>query len=94
MGRSGQDSYKGQVLLRKLCPYLEHAYKITGDLPGINYLLASFYLHAGNPDKAFRILSHAIKLDKELFKDFEILFPDDMLTRKIRKLLNDNGYNQ
>ena len=35
-------------LVSKALPYLEHAYKITGDVPGINYLLASFYLHAGH----------------------------------------------
>jgi hypothetical protein len=43
----------------KALPYLEHAYKVTGDVPGINYLLASFYLHAGNNEKAFRHLSIA-----------------------------------
>ena len=36
----------------KAIPYLEHAYKITGDVPGINYLLASFYLHTRNYGKS------------------------------------------
>ncbi len=74
----------------KAIPYLEHAYKITGDIPGINYLLASFYLHAGNPQKAFRHLSLAIDMDKDLFTEFINLFPQSLCSRKIIKLLGEN----
>jgi tetratricopeptide (TPR) repeat protein len=86
----------GTIILKdglylKALPYLEHAYKVTGDVPGINYLLASFYLHSGNTDKAFRHLSIAINLDKELFKEFEEIFPRDIFTRKIKKLLDSNN---
>ncbi|MCK7530129.1 MAG: hypothetical protein MZV63_03265 [Marinilabiliales bacterium] len=41
-------------LVIKALPYLEHAYKVTGDVPGINYLLASFYLHTGAMEKALQ----------------------------------------
>ena len=78
-------------LVVKALPYLEHAYKITGDVPGINYLLASFYLHAGYSDKAYRHLSIAINLDKDLFHDFEETFPKELRTRKIKKLLESNN---
>jgi tetratricopeptide (TPR) repeat protein len=78
-------------LVLKALPYLEHAYKVTGDVPGINYLLASFYLHTGREEKAFRHLSMAIKMDKDLFKSFEIFFPYKLLTRKIKKLLVENS---
>jgi tetratricopeptide (TPR) repeat protein len=78
-------------LASKALPYLEHAYKITGDLPGINYLLASFYLHTGNNEKSFRHLSIALNLDKEMFSDFEGIFPEKLLNRKIRKLLQENN---
>lgn len=78
-------------LFLKALPYLEHAYKVTGDVPGINYLLASFYLHAGKNEKAFRSLSKAVNLDKELFHDFENIFPKVKFTRKIKKLLNNNN---
>jgi len=86
----------GTIILKdklhlKALPYLEHAYKVTGDVPGINYLLASFYLHSGNTDKAFRHLSIAITLDKELFHDFEGIFPTQKFTRKIKKLLDNNN---
>jgi tetratricopeptide (TPR) repeat protein len=86
----------GKMILReklfsRALPYLEHAYKVTGDVPGINYLLASFYLHAGNTEKAYRHLSIAINLDKALFEDFEVIFPNDLFTRKIRKLLDSNN---
>jgi tetratricopeptide (TPR) repeat protein len=78
-------------LYLKALPYLEHAYKVTGDVPGINFLLASFYLHSGNTDKAYRHLAIAVNLDKELFTEFEEIFPRDLFTRKIRKLLDSNN---
>jgi tetratricopeptide (TPR) repeat protein len=74
-------------LASKALPYLEHAYKVTGDVPGINYLLASFYLNAGSTEKAYRHLSLALNLDKELFTEFEDIFPAKLITRKIKKLL-------
>jgi len=78
-------------LAAKALPYLEHAYKVTGDVPGINYLLASFNLHAGNNEKAYKHLSLALNLDKDLFSDFEDIFPPEILTRKIKKLLESNN---
>jgi tetratricopeptide (TPR) repeat protein len=78
-------------LAAKALPYLEHAYKVTGDVPGINYLLASFYLHSGNAEKAHRHLSIALNLDKELFSEFEDIFPRKLFTRKIKKLLESNN---
>ena len=78
-------------LVNKAIPYFLHAYKITGDIPGINYLLASFYLHTGNGEKAFHHLSLSVKLDREIFKEFENIFPEKLFTRKIRKLLDENG---
>jgi tetratricopeptide (TPR) repeat protein len=77
-------------LAEKALPYLEHAYKVTGDVPGINYLLASFYLHSRSIDKAYRHLSLALNLDKELFSEFEDIFPPELFTRKIKKLLDRN----
>jgi tetratricopeptide (TPR) repeat protein len=76
-------------LVIKALPYLEHAYKVTGDIPGINFLLASFYLHTGNAEKAFRHLSLAVDIDKDLFLEFEDIFPARLFTRKIKKLLRD-----
>jgi tetratricopeptide (TPR) repeat protein len=78
-------------LFLKALPYLEHAYKVTGDVPGINYLLASFNLHAGNTEKGYRHLSIAVNLDKELFHEFEDIFPSKILTRKVKKLLDNNN---
>ncbi len=82
----------GKIILKddlvlKALSYLEHAYKVTGDVPGINFLLASFYLHTGSGDKAFRHLSLAIDLDGELFKEFKDIFPEKLLTKKIKRLL-------
>jgi tetratricopeptide (TPR) repeat protein len=84
------DVILSEGLFRKAIPYLERAYKITGDVSGINYLLSSFYLHAGNGDKAFYHLSLAINMDKELFSDFEEYFPENLLTKRIEKLISDN----
>ena len=75
----------------KALPYLEHAYKITGDVPGINYLLAAFYLHSGNIEKASRHLAFAVEIDKDLFNEFDEFFPLDLRTGKIAALLKKNG---
>ncbi|MDQ1332300.1 MAG: hypothetical protein QG576_334 [Bacteroidota bacterium] len=74
----------------KAIPYLEHAYKVTGDVPGINYLLASFYLQSGNQEKAYKHLSLAIDMDKSLYLQFQDFFQKDLLTKKINKLLEKN----
>jgi tetratricopeptide (TPR) repeat protein len=84
----------GDGLVMKALPYLEHAYKVTGDIPGINFLLASFYLHSGNAEKAFRHLSIAVDLDNDLFFEFEDIFPAGILTRKIRKLIREINLNK
>jgi tetratricopeptide (TPR) repeat protein len=82
----GKIILKEQLVLKAL-PYLEHAYKVTGDVPGINYLLASIYLYAGNTEKAYRHLSRALDIDKDLFRDFEEIFPMELFTRKLKKLI-------
>ncbi len=86
----------GNIILKddlalKAIPYLEHAYKVTGDVPGINYLLSSFYLQTGKTEKAFRHLSLAVDMDKDLFREFEDIFPPELFTRKIKKLLVTNS---
>lgn len=86
----------GKIILKdglssKALPYLEKAYKVIGDVPGINYLLASFHLHSGSTESAYRHLTIAIDTDKDLFTDFSEIFPGRLLTRKIRKLLDYNN---
>jgi tetratricopeptide (TPR) repeat protein len=85
----------GRILLKenltgKAIPYLEHAYKVTGDVPGIDYIMASLYLHAGAAEKAFKHISLAIDIDKDIFSEYSELFPSAMLSRKIAKLLKSN----
>jgi tetratricopeptide (TPR) repeat protein len=79
-----------EKLIEKAIPYLEHAYKVTGDVPGINYIMASLYLHAGAFDKAFRHISLAIDIDNDIFSEYSELFPSALLSRKIVKLLKSN----
>jgi tetratricopeptide (TPR) repeat protein len=74
-------------LIIKAIPLILQAYRITGDIPGINYLLASFYLNAGYSEKSFRHLSIALTSDKEQYRIFEEIFPEKLLTRKIKRLL-------
>ena len=86
----------GKIILRekltsRAIHYLEHAYKVTGDLPGINYILASFYLHSGDRENAFRHLSLAVEIDKYLYKEFIDIFPPSLLTKKIIRLLEENN---
>jgi tetratricopeptide (TPR) repeat protein len=75
----------------KAIPYLEHAYKVTGDVPGINYLLASFYLRSGNHENAYKHLSLAVEMDRELFKDFVDMFPTNLMSNKITRFLEKNN---
>jgi tetratricopeptide (TPR) repeat protein len=78
-------------IISKAIPYLQHAYKVTGDVPGINYLLALLYLISGNNDKSFHHLSRAIESDKELFAEFRTIFPENIRKGKIRRLLEKNN---
>ena len=83
----------GKIILRenlgqKAIPYLEHAYKVTGDVPGINYLLAAFNLHAGNQEKALRHLAVALEIDSEIYPEYADLFPPEVTTKKFIRLLN------
>jgi hypothetical protein len=56
-------------------------------VPGINYLLASSYLHTGRNEKAYKHLLLAVNSDKDLFSEFEDIFPVDKLTRKMKRFL-------
>ncbi|MDP4222508.1 MAG: tetratricopeptide repeat protein [Bacteroidota bacterium] len=76
-------------LTHKALPYLEKAYKVIGDVPGINYLLASFYLHFGYYEKAYKHLLLALEADKDLFREFHDIYPNHLLNRKIKKLLEN-----
>ena len=86
----------GKIILReklitKAIPYLEHAYRVAGNLPGINYLLAVFYLYNGDREDAFRHLSLGVGLDREMFHEFNEVFPLNLSTRKINRLLRKNN---
>jgi tetratricopeptide (TPR) repeat protein len=77
----------GEKLISKALPLAEKAYKITGDVPGMNYLLASFYVYTANFESAFTHLSAAIELEPRLFEEYSDLFPESLLDKKIKKLL-------
>ncbi|MCU0460665.1 MAG: tetratricopeptide repeat protein [Bacteroidales bacterium] len=86
----------GKIILKedlagRAVPYLENAYKASGDVPGINYLLASFYIQSGNLDKAYKHLSMAIEMDKDLFDDFIEFFQRPHLSKRIIRLLKENN---
>ena len=85
----------GKIILKeniggKAITYLEKAYKATGDVPGINYLLSACYIQAGNMEKAYKHLSLAVEIDPDLFPEFREFFPPDILTKRILALLNEN----
>ncbi len=86
----------GRIIIKeKICdkaiPYLEHAYQVTGNIAGINYLLAACYLQTSNPEKAFRHLSLALDSGKDCYCDYSDLFSVETRTRKINKLLKNHG---
>lgn len=78
-------------LSARAIPYLEQAYRITGNLPGINYLMAVAFLHRGDREKAYRHLLVGIEIDRELFNEFRELLPERISSRKIIKLLKKNN---
>jgi tetratricopeptide (TPR) repeat protein len=78
-------------IISRSLPVLEQSLKVTGDIPGIHYLLASFYLQSGEPQKAYTHLSKAINLARELYYEFRNLFPETISDRKILKLLAKNN---
>jgi hypothetical protein len=78
-------------VIDKALTYLHRAYKVTGDVPGINYLLAALYARNAEYDKSYTHLAKAIENDKEIFSDFKEIFPTDMQSRKIKRLLEINN---
>lgn len=77
-------------MVSKAVQYLEQAYQITGDVPGINYILASFYLRIKCSEKALLHMSHALHTDKDLYSQFADLFPSEIFTTEIIRLLEKN----
>ncbi|MDX9928606.1 MAG: tetratricopeptide repeat protein [Bacteroidales bacterium] len=71
----------------KIVPILEKAYRITGDVPGLNYLLAACHLAAGKTADAYKDLLRATSVDREFARDFLFLYPDELLSDEIRSLM-------
>lgn len=69
---------------------LEEIRKISVDVPGVYYLLASGYLHVGNVAETMTCLSKAALLDPELFADFAVLFPDELMKPEMKSLFTRN----
>ena len=65
-------------------------FELNTGIIGINYIMASLYLHAGAFDKAFRHISLAIDIDNDIFSEYSELFPSVLLSRKIVRLLKSN----
>jgi tetratricopeptide (TPR) repeat protein len=77
-------------IIVKAIPFIEQAYKITGDVPGVNYLLASFYLYTGRKEEAYKHLNNALGLDTAVFDEFRDFFPENLIDKKLRKLIEKN----
>ena len=56
-------------------------------MPGINYLLSSFYLHTGNSEKAYRHLSLALNLIKNCSLNLKIFFPSNFSQGRLKNFL-------
>ncbi|MGQ9621727.1 MAG: tetratricopeptide repeat protein [Bacteroidales bacterium] len=78
-----------EKLITRTIPLLEKAYKIMGDLPGINYLMSSFYMHTSNTKSALIHLKKAINLDKKSFEKFRKFFPESTYNIDLKTLLNN-----
>lgn len=74
---------------RKVLNHFERAHRIVGDVPGLNYILAGCHLAAGNTREACDDLERASLADSGLFNDFRFLYPDELLTDKLRELIKN-----
>jgi tetratricopeptide (TPR) repeat protein len=77
----------GEALISRALPLAKRAYKITGDVPGMNYLLASLYIYTGDYQSSYLHLSAAIELEPRLFEEYSDLFPESLTDKKIKKLI-------
>ncbi|HRR15149.1 MAG TPA: tetratricopeptide repeat protein [Bacteroidales bacterium] len=76
-----------EKLATRTLPLLNKAYKIIGDIPGINYLMAALYVQSGNNKSAIVHLKKALELDNKIFEKFIDLFPKEINNKDIRSLL-------
>ncbi len=72
----------------KVLPLLLKALKVTGDVHGLRYVIASSYLYCGEVDKCYYHLSKAMLLSDNSLKDFRKLFPEHLLNENLKQLLN------
>jgi tetratricopeptide (TPR) repeat protein len=72
---------------KKALPQLEQAFRATGDVPGINYLLAAFYLKQNNHAAVYRHLHAALELESTLYEEFRQFFDEDSMNSKTLDLL-------
>ena len=77
-----------QGLYLKVIPLLQKALKVTGDVHGLRYLIASSYLYCGEMDKCYYHLSKAMLLSDNTLNDFKDLFPENLLNDNLKQLLN------
>lgn len=77
-----------EELQQKAIPYLKTALKLTGSVPGIHYLLSLCYLYKRDASLAFSHLEQALHADVDLFTLFGSLFKEELLSRKMEKLIN------
>ena len=75
-------------IVKQAIPYLEKAYKVMGDVPGINYLLASLYLHLNMHNRAYKHFLSAVNVEKDLFFEFIDLFPPEIMTEKMHQIID------
>lgn len=82
----GQLIISGGLYFR-ITSLLEKALRVTGDVHGLRYVMASSYLYCGETDKCYNNLSRAIVMSEESFLIFRELFPDHLLSEDIKQLL-------
>lgn len=67
---------------------LERSLKTVGDVHGLRYVLAASYLHGGDMGSCFNQLSIVASSADDEFESFADLFPEELLDRKLKELLN------
>ncbi len=77
-----------EKMIEKSIPFLERANRATGDIPGINFLLGTFYYYTGLENEAEAHLSTAIKLDPDIFNSFNQLLQLFEFNNKLETFIN------
>ncbi|MBP5473923.1 MAG: tetratricopeptide repeat protein, partial [Bacteroidales bacterium] len=76
-------------VVERAIPYIKQSIKISGDVPGANYLLASLYNYLHDEKNTLFFLRHALEMDKEGYDAYSVFFGIDKTSTSVVSLLKE-----